>query len=452
MSVLAKVPGVARVQRAFGARAQAAWGMDRTNLGGWAAATNRTLRILIMVIRGIVRHRLDLLAAALTYYTAFAIVPTLAVVLSVMRLTAFLPASLAGELPSGPKLASGGDLIRAVLRRILEAGSRTSEVATGLLGLVVLIVAITKMFRQTERALHVIASSGEREPRFVRLVGYLALLFMAPLALALSGLLYTLLSSRAGNAVVKILGSWLELGLGTGLAFLVLWAAITVFYWSAVRARIPFRSAAVGAAVVAIALPLIFWVFVTFQIGMSSGDHLEAGMLGVAVFLLWAYASWTALLVGAEIAVAHREDRILRQGVAAFGLDGLGEIAACTTIMVCVTRARGPARDHAAVPEDGLAGTLRLPPEVVRALCGRLAKRGLLVRSPAGYALGCDPRHTDLAAIIDAAQRDPDLDATRAEELARLPPPARAALLKLLSPPRGPELNPRLAQLAGEPG
>jgi len=448
MSVLAKVPGVARVQRAFGARAQAAWGMDRTNLGGWAAATNRTLRILIMVIRGIVRHRLDLLAAALTYYTAFAIVPTLAVVLSVMRLTAFLPASLAGELPSGPKLASGGDLIRAVLRRILEAGSRTSEVATGLLGLVVLIVAITKMFRQTERALHVIASSGEREPRFVRLVGYLALLFMAPLALALSGLMYTLLSSRAGHAVVNIVGSWVELGMGTALAFVVLWAAITIFYWSAVRARIPFRSALVGAAVVAVALPIIFWVFVTFQVGMSSADHLESGMLAVAVFLLWAYSSWTAVLVGAEIAVAHRDDRILRQGVSAFGLDGIGEIAACTTIMVCVTRAGGAALDHAAVPEDGLAGTLRLPPELVRTLCARLAKRGLLVHDPAGYKLGCDPRDTDLAAIIDAAQRDPELDATRAEELARLPPQARAALLRLLSPSRAPDLNPRLAQLA----
>lgn len=452
MSVLRKVPGVARVQGAFRARAMAAWGMDRTNLGGWAAAANRTLRILVMVIRGIIQHRLEVLAAALTYYTVFAIVPTLAVVLSAMRLAAFLPASLAGELPAGPQLATGGDLIRAVLRRILEAGSRTSEVATGLVGLAVLILAITKMFRQTERALHIIASSGDREPRFVRLVGYLALLFMAPLALALSGLMYTLLSSRAGSAVVKIVGSWVELGLGTGLAFVVLWAAITVFYWSAVRARIPFRSAVVGAAVVAIALPIIFWVFVKFQIGVSSGDHVESGMLAVAVFLLWAYASWTAVLVGAEVAVAHREDRILRQGIIAFGLDGIGEIAACTTIMLCVTRAGGAPVDHAAVPEDGLAGALRLPPEVVRVLCARLAKRGLLVRSPAGYALGCDPRDVDLAAIIDAAQRDPDLDAPRAEELARLPAPARAALLKILSPPRGPELNPRLAQLAEERG
>jgi membrane protein len=445
MSVLRKVPGVGRVQAAFGARARAAWGMDRTNLEGWAAATNRTLRILVMVIRGIVRHRLEVLAAALTYYTVFAIVPTLAVVLSAMRLADFLPASLAGELPAGPKLATGGDLIRASLRKILEAGSRTSEVATGLVGLAVLMLAITKMFRQTERALHIIASSGDREPRFVRLVGYLALLFMAPLALALSGLLYTLLSSRAGHLVMKVVGSWVELGLGTGLAFLVLWATVTVFYWSAVRARIPLRSAAVGGAVVAIALPVIFWVFVTFQVGVSSGDHVEAGMLAVAVFLLWAYASWTAVLIGAEIAVAHREDRILRQGVAAFALDGLGEIAACTGIMVCVARARA-GED---VAEDGLAGALRLRPEVVRVLCARLAKRGLLVQGPAGYRLGCDPRNTDLAAIVDAAQRDPELDAARAEELARLPAPARAALSNVMSPPRR-EPNPRLAQLAEE--
>jgi DNA-binding IscR family transcriptional regulator len=149
--------------------------------------------------------------------------------------------------------------------------------------------------------------------------------------------------------------------------------------------------------------------------------------------------------------VAHRADRVLRHGVAAFDLDGFGEIAACARIMVHVARAGAAPAAHPPTTEDALAGLLRLPPQVVRTLCARLVKRGLLVDGPGGYILGCDPRETDLASVLDAAQRDPDLEATHAEEVARLPRPAQAAVLRILSRPADPALNPTLAQLVEAP-
>ena len=75
MSLLMKVPGLARARRALERRACAAWQVDRARLTGLAAIANRTLRVTVMVIRGVIMHRLEVLAAALTYYTVFAMVP-----------------------------------------------------------------------------------------------------------------------------------------------------------------------------------------------------------------------------------------------------------------------------------------------------------------------------------------------------------------------------------------
>jgi membrane protein len=452
VSALMRVPGVARVRRAVEARARAAWSADRARMAGAAALGNQVFRIAVMAVRGIIAHRLELLAAALTYYTVFAIVPTLAVVLSIVRMFDYLPV-VAAEVPSAERLPEGNDLIREVLRQILDTVSRTNEVATGLVGLGVLLFAVSKMFRQTERALHIIAGPGRATPRFSRMIGYVALLLMAPTAVAISGLFFALSSGRLRNAMVRSIGSiaGFELSLGTALAFVMLWLAVAVFYWSAVRARIPFRSAAVGAALAAVSLPVVFWAFATFQVGVAQESTLGSGFLAVPVFLLWVSASWGAVLVGAEVAVAHRADRVLLHGLAAYRLDAVGELQACASIMVCVTRAAGTT-GTSVVTEDDLARTLRLPPEVIATLCLRLVGRGLLVEQAGGYALGCDPGRTDLAAVIEAAQRDPDLEPAHVEALARLSPRAQAVLRGRGGSPSGAADTsvPSLAELARE--
>jgi membrane protein len=445
-----KLPRIARARRAIQASARHAWSADRGRMTRFAALRNQALRIVVMVARGIIAHRVMLLAAALTYYTVFAIVPTLAVVLSIMRMLDYLPA-IAPDVPSGTQSPDGNDLFHVALRRILEAVNRTNELGTGLLGVGVLLVAISKMFRQTARALHIIAASGQKKaPRFSRLLGYLALVFIPPAALALSGIFFALFNGPLLNKVVRPVASiaGVDLSLGTALVLLTLWLAVAVFYWSAVRARIPFRSAAAGAAVAAVALPVVFWAFASLQVGVSHASALGSGLLAVPVFLLWLFSSWTAVLVGAEIAVAHRADRVLLHGVAAFTLDGLGERQACTSIMVCVTRAAAAMPGGGAVvTEDELARTHRLPLHVVRALCQRLVRRGLLAEQLPGYILACDPARTELGTVIAAVDRDPDLEAAHAEGFARLSPGVWAALSgpSVSAPGSGPSLA-RLAE------
>ena len=222
-------------------------------------------------------------AAALTYYTVFAMVPMLVVALWILKAFDWLPA-VSPTLPANVVVPSGNQMLQAMLGMILETVDRTTELVSGIVGLAALLFAVSKMFGYTERALHIIAASGQRTPKFSRVLAYVALLLIPPVALAISGLSLFLIRGSPNNPLSRLLAAipGVEIALGFLLAFAALWLAVTLLYTAAVRARIPFRSAAVGGAVAALALVVISWAFGNFQIGVSHTQHRELGVPGVS--------------------------------------------------------------------------------------------------------------------------------------------------------------------------
>src|SRR5204863_6273966 len=155
--------------------------------------------------------------AALTYYTVFAIIPTLVVALGILRALGRLPV-ISVELPTGAQALTGDQLLHVAIGKILAAVNRTSEATSGAVGLAVLLFAVTKMFIFTERALHIITGSAERSPRFARLLGYLALLLVVPVLLGISGVSLALILVSHASQVARLLSAIPGLEPGTGLA------------------------------------------------------------------------------------------------------------------------------------------------------------------------------------------------------------------------------------------
>jgi membrane protein len=410
MSLVMHVPALARATKTVQERAGTLWSRDRATMRALPALWTRVARVVVLTVRGMFTHQVALLSAALTYFSVFAIVPLLVVLLGTLKLAHLLPV-ISPELPAGVEVPTSNQLLSLALGHVITAVHQTSQITSGVVGLAVLLVTVTKLFRQTERALHIIAASGQRTPRLWRLLGYAALIFVPPALLAVSGVLLALL--RGARGVFGALGAipGLDLAIGIALGFGALWLGVTLLYTAAVRARIPFSSAAVGAALASLGLLVVFWVFASFQIGASRSSALSSGFLALPVFLLWLFSSWVTFLIGAEIAVAHHIDRVLVHGASSFRLDGAGERRAAVAMMVHLTElAAGGAR---VVSEDTLARWLRLPPNVVRDLGFRLVERGLLASEPDGFVLNCDPTWTTTFRVADAVDRDPKLDGRR---------------------------------------
>jgi membrane protein len=410
MSWLRNVPPIARALRAIERRAHLVWSRDRSSLRGAAAVGNRAFRIAIVAARGIVAHRIGLQAAALTYYTVFAVVPTLVVALWIMRWFDWLPV-ISARLPGNVSAPTGNQMFHAALGMVLEAVDRTSEIAGGIVGLAALLFTMSKMFAFTERALHIIAASGERTPKFSRALAYVALMLIPPVVLAVAGVLLALLRWGRAGPLPRLLGMipGLEIAFGLALGFGALWLAVALLYAAAARARIAFSSAVLGGGLAALALLVIFWLFASLQIGVSTTSPVGSGFFAFPVFLLWAFSSWYAILVGAEIAVGHALDRVLVHGAATFRLDCAGERNAGVAIVLQLARA-AEAVPGVPVTEDELARELRLPPAIVRDLCFRLVRRGLLAEDVRGFSLRAGADSVTTEAVADAVDRDPTLD------------------------------------------
>ena len=216
---------------------------------------NRILRVAIIAIRGIWAHRIGLQAAALTYYTVFSLVPLLVVALWILKAFGRLPGGTPA-MPVATEMTKGNTALHSVFGKLVENLSHASQVTSGVLGLVVLLYTVVRLFMRTERALDVIALSTTRKPQFFRLFGYLALLLLSPLLGLVAGAIAGVSHSTIGSKISGLFGSAARLKLSVAAAFGLsgIWLAIAIFYSAAARARIAFSSAAVGAAVATVLL------------------------------------------------------------------------------------------------------------------------------------------------------------------------------------------------------
>ena len=397
------------------ARAHDVWRRDRARLKGGRALANRILRIVVFTIRGVSVHRLGLQAAALTYYTVFSLVPLLVVVFWILKTFDHLSTAPA-TMPVATELANANAALHGFLRKLFENVNHATQVRSGTVGLLALLYAVVRLFAHAEGALDLIASSTKREAKFFRLFGYLALLLLPPLLSIGAGMLAGAHHNALGSEITRRFGSAarLKVAISGTVGLSASWLAIAIFYSAAARARIPFSSAAVGAAVAAILLSAVLWAFAEFQIGMSHGNSVQFGAAAAPAFLLLTFSSWYVVLLGAEIAVGHSVDRVLVQGAWCFHLDALAEQETGVEIMVRATRGN--------VSVDGLARELRVGPQPVRRIGCRLVERGLL--SSAGldrFALACNPDRVSIAEVMDAVARDPALESARRARVEQRP-------------------------------
>ena len=402
----------ARAVAAMRRYARFVWGRDRAALGVWAAAWTRLVRIATWSVRGVFVHRLSLQAAALAYYTLFSIVPVLVVALWVLKLFHLIPYLKPEEAETRAELTSANQFLREAVRAILAAVDRAGRLETGLVGLAALLYGVLRQVHHVEVALDTIAGAetgrplpaNARLPRVARAASGAARR-LRPAAHA--GPTAAGVVVRAGPVVAAGSGAAAQVGgrrhrrLGHPLP-----GARDLLCLGGARAR----RLLVGdrrRRARAVLLAAVLWAFARLQIGVSRAGALESGMAAVPVFLLWAFSSWLVVLIGAQVAVAHELDGTVIHGARVAPLDPYDEQVAGVQIMVELARDARGAGDGSATTGE-LARRLRLLPESVRVVAGRLQRNGLLARTDDGYRLACDPDRTTLRDVVGALLGRPD--------------------------------------------
>jgi len=290
-----------------------------------------TFRILFIVYKEFKRNAVTLRASALTYTVILSLVPMLALGTALlkglgagnqMRQAAYEmihkleemekegkgqppPATLKGKgtQKTGKPLSSH---LRLAVDKVFDYVDHTNFATLGAFGILGLLLTVISVFSKIEESLNAIWRTPRGRPLGRKVMDYLALMILFPIALNV-GLAATaaLESPTLLSKINHILPfPWLWTLFLSLLPLLVIIATFATLYRFIPNTRVDLKSSLVGGIVGGLGWILVQALYMKLQIGVAKYNAIYGSFATLPLFLLWVYLGWVTFLGGAEMAYA----------------------------------------------------------------------------------------------------------------------------------------------------
>lgn len=394
------------VRRFFG---QTVWETNLDELESGRAKLYGAARIVAQSAeRLFLTDALHMRAAALTYFTVLSLVPLLAFAFALLKGFGAYDALIEESIrPRLLEMLSGNPGLRESVAKILGFVENTGVASLGFIGLVTLLYAATRLLRNIEAALnHIWGAQSGRGP-LRQLTDYLAIIVVTPICMMLAAGLTTVSQVSAIIRFVQDrlgLGALLEWLLGTLAPVGVVFAGLVFLYAVMPNTGVRARSAVLGAAVGSVLWYAALILHVRFQVGVARFNALYSGFGAFPIFLVWVQVSWLVVMIGAQVAATHQQNRNLAQRWRIDATSKRNKEVAWLAAVLEIAQAfvRGERS-----PELGqLSRSLGAPEPLVREGLERLVREGLLAKASDGagevYVLARDPESIHIKQLLDA--------------------------------------------------
>jgi len=292
------------------------------------------MRVCAIIIQEFRKDTVTLRASALTFTIVLSLVPMLALSTAVLkglgagdqlRETAYtLIAQVAAEpeksppataekatdgTPNEEEQPSGKDFnshLREAVDQVFDYVDRTNFATLGAAGIIILFFTVIMVIGSIEEAMNAIWNAPCGRALGRRIMDYLALMVLFPIAInAGLGVSAVLNSPWLAEKMRYILpANWVLTMSSHLLPFLVLSGTFTLLYQFLPNTKVRFRPALAGGLAGAIGLLLIQKVYLHLQIGVARYNAIYGSFATVPLFLLWIHLGWIVFLSGAEVAFA----------------------------------------------------------------------------------------------------------------------------------------------------
>ncbi len=348
--------------------------------------------------------RLPQVAGSLTFTTVLALVPLLAVALSIFatfpmfgEFRAALEKNLLRELLPEQYAAQ---LLRYLNNFVAKATQLTA------LGLTFLAATAMLMIHTVERALNELWLVRQQRPWVQRVVIYWTLITLGPILISASlAATSYLLSASAG--IVQQLPGLLRAALDF-LPLLVSGFAYASLYVLVPNRKVQWRDALIGGFSAAIVGELIREGFAAY-IRTGTVATIYGAFAAVPLFLLWVYLAWFVVLFGAAIAATLP---MLRSTRFADERRAGNRFVTAVALLRALYEGRRRGGEAARIDTATLARAVRLFPEEAERLLGELERMNYVARlegvNAGRWLLVCDPERTDLVEVFKRFAVDPE--------------------------------------------
>jgi membrane protein len=288
---------------------------ERSKEGGKEAPVLRFIKTLLQRAAGeYLRDDCGQLAAAISYFTIFAVFPLLIFVVAISALVIQDPGvqeDIVDEVLNNIPLSEGEgrDSVRDAVQGVGEAG----EGALGILGLIGLAWAGSSLFGALRRGLNAAFDDTETKRPFVPQKAIDLALVLALAVFFLASIGATALFRIARNASAE-LGALGDLAEATGLLWDAASYAIPLFFsliaFTALYCVVPSRLRSPlevwpGAIIAAVLFEAAKLGFSFYLENFTSYDVVMGSLGAAAGFLFWIYVSANIMLFGAEVAAEY---------------------------------------------------------------------------------------------------------------------------------------------------
>lgn len=266
--------------------------------------TFQTLRVFVSLLIGrFVATRCPQVAAALTYTTLLAIVPLVTVsVVLFSNFPAFhqLGSALNTFLQANVLPGAAGDIVTAYALQFSEKATQLT-----LIGTAILIVTVLLLLNMIDGVFNAIWGVRQARPLLTRVTVYWVAITLGPVALAGSvfatGRLVTTSIAYVGQSAYldALTGMLVPLGLLT--------AFFSFLYFAVPNHPVRLLHALAGGFAAAFAFLAMQRMFGTIIALMPTYTLVYGTFAVMPIFLLWLYASWVIVLLGAILAATFPE-------------------------------------------------------------------------------------------------------------------------------------------------
>lgn len=347
--------------------------------------------------------RLPQVAGSLTFTTVLALVPLLAVALSI-----FTTFPMFGEF----RAALEKNLLRELLpeqyaAQLLRYLNNFAAKATQLTayGLVFLAATAMLMIHTVERALNELWLVQQQRPWAQRVVIYWTLITLGPILIGASLAATSYLLSASAGLVQQLPGllraalDYLPL-LVSGLAYAALYVLVP-------NRKVRWRDALIGGFAAALVGELIREGFAAY-IRTGTVATIYGAFAAVPLFLLWVYLAWFVVLFGAAIAATLP---MLRSTRFADERRAGNRFVTAVALLRALYDGHRRGGEAARIDTETLARAVRLFPEEAERLLGELERLNYVARlegvNAGCWLLVCDPERTDLVEVFKRFAVDP---------------------------------------------
>lgn len=269
----------------------------------------KQVRIILLSAKGFTRDKVELRASALTFYSLLSLIPVVAIAFAIAKGFG-LDQNLETLIMNSKEFSSQQDVLKWLLNVSRNAIQETSGGYIAGVGVIILFWSVMSLLDHIESSFNHIWQITASRPWFRKFTDYLTIMLIAPVFIILSGSITVFISTYLTEFIEKapilkffkpVISILIQLA-----PYFLTWIAMTVLFIVMPNAKVKFIPALVSGIIIGTFLQLLLWLYIDVQWGIAKLSAIYGSFAAVPLLIIWLQASWTIVLLGAELSFANQ--------------------------------------------------------------------------------------------------------------------------------------------------